>query len=65
MNDYPFSIEDDIIEVLEENKKRITAPKYAYQKARKVLEVLKENEIPKSNEVLELAEEWLHHLKEE
>ena len=55
-----------LVGVLEKNKKKIMKQKYAYQKARKILEVLEENEIPKSNEVLKIADKWFQeYLKEE
>ena len=56
MNNYPFTEEDNLIILLENNENEIIGARYP---ADKVVEVLISRGIPVNDDVLDLAEEWL------
>jgi len=56
MNNYPFTEEDNLIILLENNENEIIGARYP---ADKVLEVLIDGGIPVNDDVLDLVEEWL------
>ena len=56
MNNYPFTEEDNLIILLENNENEIIGARYP---ADKVVEVLISEGIPVNEDVLDLVEEWL------
>ena len=56
MNNYPFTEEDNLIILLENNENEIIGARYP---ADKVVEVLISEGIPVNDDVLDLVEEWL------
>ena len=56
MNNYPFTEEDNLIILLENNENEIIGARYP---ADKVVEVLINRGIPVNDDVLDLVEEWL------
>ena len=56
MNNYPFTEEDNLVILLENNENEIIGARYP---ADKVVEVLISEGIPVNDDVLDLVEEWL------